>query len=145
MLDKLNSSCLDYGMAINVKKTKVMVISKASKVKCYITLNSMALDQVNRCKYLGSWMTEDARSEEELKARIRMAKAAFCQNKEIMKRNVRFGTKKKIIDCYVFSVLNCRCESCTWNKTMFKKMNAFEMWCYRRMLKISWKDRIANV
>ena len=37
MLDKLNSSCLDYGMAINVKKTKVMVISKARKVKCSIT------------------------------------------------------------------------------------------------------------
>ena len=44
MLDKLNSSCLDYGMA-NVKKTKVMVISKASKVKCSITLNNMALEQ----------------------------------------------------------------------------------------------------
>ena len=64
MLDKLNSTCLDYGMAINVKKTKVMVISKASKVKslkCSITLNNMALEQVNRYKYLGSWITEDAR------------------------------------------------------------------------------------
>lgn len=145
MLDKLNSSCLDYGMAINVKKTKVMVISKASKVKCSITLNNMALEQVNRYKYLGSWITEDARCEEELKARIGMAKAAFWQNKEVMRRNVRFGTKKKIIDCYVFSVLNYGCESWTWNKAMFKKINAFEMWCYRRMLKISWKDRITNV
>ena len=62
-----------------------------------------------------------------------------------MRRNVRFCTKKKIIDCYVFSVLNYGCESWTWNKAMFKKMNAFEMWCYRRMLKISWKDRITNV
>ena len=57
MLDKLNSTCLDYGMAINVKKTKVMVlISKASKVKCSLTLNNMALEQVNRYKYLGSWI-----------------------------------------------------------------------------------------
>ena len=82
---------------------------------------------------------------EELKARIGMTKAALWQNKEIMRRNVRFGTKKKIIDCYVFSVLNYGCESWTWNKAMFKKINAFEMWCYRRMLKISWKDRISNV
>ena len=43
ILDKLNSSCLDYGMAINMKKTKVMVISKARKVKCSITLNNMTL------------------------------------------------------------------------------------------------------
>jgi len=38
--------------------------------------------------------------------------------------------KKKIIDCYVFSVLNYGCESLTWNKALFKKINAFEMWCY---------------
>ena len=101
--------------------------------------------KVNRYKYLGSWITEDARCEKELKARIGMAKAAFWQNKEVMRRNVRFGTKKKIIDCYVFSVLNYGCESWTWNEAMFKKINAFEMWCYRRMLKISWKDRITNV
>ena len=50
-----------------------MVISKASKVKCSITLNNMALEQVNRYKFLGSWITEDARCEEELKARIGMA------------------------------------------------------------------------
>src|SRR6188508_3042499 len=61
-----------------------------------------------------------------------------------MRRNVRFGTKKKIIDCYMFSVLNYGCESWTWNKAVYKKINAFEMWCYRRMLKISWKDRITN-
>ena len=82
-------------MAINVKKTKVMVISKASKVKCSITLNNMALEQVNRYKYLGSWIIEDARCEEELKARIGMAKAAFWQNREVMRRNVRSGTKKE--------------------------------------------------
>ena len=62
-----------------------------------------------------------------------------------MRRNVRFGIKKKIIDCYVFSVLNYGCESWTWNKAMSKEMNTCEMWCYRRMLKISWKDRITNV
>ena len=82
---------------VNVKKTKVMVISKESKVKCSITLNNMALEQVNRCGYLGSWIAEDAGCEEELKARIGMAKAAFWQNKEVMRRNVRFDTEKKII------------------------------------------------
>ena len=45
----------------------------------------------------------------------------------------------------MFSILNYECESWTWNKAMSKKMNAFEMWCYKRMLKKSWKDRITNV
>ena len=80
----------------------------------------------------------------EIKARIGMAKAAFWQNKELMRRNIRFKTKKKMLDCYVFSVLNYGCESWTWNKATCKKVNAFEMWCYRRILKISYVDRITN-
>ena len=39
-----------------------------------------------------------------------------------MRRNGRFGTKKKIIDCYVFSVLNYGCDSWTWNKAMLRKL-----------------------
>jgi len=54
------------------------------------------------------------------------------------------GTKK-ILDCYVFSVLNYGCETWTWNKTMCKKVDAFEMWCYRRMLKISFTDKVTNI
>ena len=50
----------------------------------------------------------------------------------------------KILNRYVFSILNYGCESWTWNKAMRKKVNAFEMWCYGRMLKISWKDRVRN-
>ena len=43
-----------------------------------------------------------------------------------------------------FSVLNYGCETWTWNKTMRSRVDAFEMWCYRRMLKISWKDKVSN-
>src|SRR6266403_3425972 len=73
-----------------------------------------------------------------------MAKAAFWQNKELMRTNIRFSTKMKILNCYVFSILNYGCESWTWNKAMHKKVNAFEFWYYRRMLKISWRDKVKN-
>src|SRR6267154_5704757 len=62
-----------------------------------------------------------------------------------MRRNIRFKTRMKILNCFVFSILNYGCGSWTWNKAMRKKVNAFEMSCYRRMLKISWKDRVRNV
>ena len=84
-MDKLNEKCKDYEMAINVKKTKVMGMSKTGAVKCEIHMDGMILEQVERYKYLGSWITEDARCDEEIRARIGIAKAAFCQNKEIMK------------------------------------------------------------
>ena len=104
-----------------------------------ITLDEVPLEQVKHFKYLESWITADAKSDEDTRTRAGMAKAAFLQNKEIMRRNIRFSTKMKILNCYVLSILNYGCE--TWNKAMRKKVNAFELWCYRRMLKIRWKDK----
>ena len=144
MLNKLNAKCKTYGMAMNVKKTKVMVMSKEGKVKCNIKLDQEVLEQVDRYKYLGSWITEDVRGDKEIAARVAMAKTAFWQNKELMRRNIREQTKLKILNCYVFSVLNYGCESWTWNKAMQKRIDAFEYWCYRRMLKISYVDRVSN-
>ena len=61
-----------------------------------------------------------------------------------MRRNKRFKTKLKILNCYVFAILSCGCEGWTWNKAMRKKVNACEYWCYKRILKISWRDRVNN-
>lgn len=145
MIDRLNITCKEYGMEINVKKTKVMVINAQGRIKGTLRLDGVELERVTRFKYLGSWITEDARCEVDLRARVEMARSAFWQNKEIMRRNIRFRTKMKILNTYVFSILNYGCESWTWNKAMQKKVDAFEMWCYRRMLRISWKDKVTNV
>ena len=80
MIDRLNKTCKAYGMEINVKKTKEMTMNKNEKprgVQQYIMLNGEPLEQVTRFKYLGSWITEDARSDEEIRTRVGMAKAAF--------------------------------------------------------------------
>ena len=75
MLNKLNAKCKTYGKAMNVKKTKVTVMSKEGKVKCNIKLDQGVLEQVDR--YLGSWITEDVRGDKEIAARVAMAKTAF--------------------------------------------------------------------
>src|SRR6267154_1640039 len=108
-----------YGMEINVKNTKVMIINKTEKPKgmqrC-IMLDKVPLEHVARFKYLGSLIREDARSEVDIKARVAMDKGAFWNNKELMRRNIRLSTEVKILNCYVFSVLNYTCEYWTWNK-----------------------------
>ena len=80
----------------------------------------------------------------DIRARVGMAKAAFWQSRELMRRNIRFKTKLKILNSYVFVVLNYGCEAWTWNRVMRKKVNACEYWCYKRILKISWRDRVSN-
>jgi len=147
MIDSLNEKCKEYGMEINVKKTKVMIMGvekKTSKTQKSIMLNGMPLEQVKRYKYLGSWITEDVSCVEDIKARIGMAKTAFWQNKELMRGSIRLSTKMKLLNCYVFSVLNYGCETWTWHKSTEGKVNAFEMWCYRKILKINFRDRVTN-
>ena len=52
--------------------------------------------------------------------------------------------KKRILACYVFSALKYACESWTITKLLEKRIDAFEQWCYRWLMKISWKDKIRN-
>ena len=64
-------------MALNVKKTKVMIVSNSKQEKCDILFDNSILEQVSHYNYLGSWITEGVRCEEEIRIRIGMAKAAF--------------------------------------------------------------------
>src|SRR3989442_6068397 len=61
-----------------------------------------------------------------------------------MRSNVSHCTKIKILNCYVSSVLDYGCESWAWNSPMRMKVNAFETWCYRMILGISWRDKVSN-
>ena len=50
----------------------------------------------------------------------------------------------KILNCYIFMVLDYGCKSGTWNSPMHMKVNAFERWCYRIILGISWRDKVST-
>src|SRR5437867_3018735 len=61
-----------------------------------------------------------------------------------MRSNIRISTYMKMLNCYVFSTLDYGCESWTWNRPMCMKVNAFERWCYRMILGISWRDKMST-
>ena len=73
-----------------------------------------------------------------------MAKEAFWKQKELLRRNLDLTLKLRILRCYVYSVITFSCECWTLTKQLKKKIQAFEMWCFRRILKISWQERITN-
>ena len=65
-------------------------------------------------------------------------------NKELFRGNLKLATKKRLLDYCGFLVLKYGCESWTLNKTLIKRTDTFEQWGYRRIPKISWKDRLSN-
>ena len=124
--------------------TKTMVINKCRDTQCSITVDGNILEQVSQYKYLGSWITEDGRCDLDVKTRIGMAKYAFWKYKQLLKGNINLQVKKRILQCFVFPVVKYSSESWTLNKDLGRRINAMEQWCYRRLLKIKWTDKISN-
>ena len=94
MIDRLHKTCKKYGMEINVKKTKVMIMNKTEKQRS-IMLDGVPLEQIKHFKYLRSWITDDAKSDKDIRTRVGMAKSAFWQNKELTRifKTVIFNIK----------------------------------------------------
>jgi len=143
IMDGLNATALKYGMKINIKKTKVMRVSREGG-EVNITINGTKLEQVKSFKYLGHTVTDDGRCETEIKCRIAQTKEAFGNRKELLTKSLKKATKIKIVKTLVWTTLLYGCERWTLSKEDIRKLEALEMWLWRRMEKISWKDKITN-
>jgi hypothetical protein len=143
MVDRLIEIGRRYGMEMNVEKTKVMRISKQpSPMK--IMIDQKQLENVEYFKYLGSMITNDARSTREIKSRIVMAKTAFNKKKTLLTSKLDLNLRKKLVKCYIWSIALYGAETWTLRKIDQKYLESFEMWCWRRMENISWTDRVGN-
>ena len=107
MMDKLNEKAQEYGMKINVKKTKVMKVSRNGGGEVNIYIDGQRVEQTDTFKYLGSWLTDDGRCELEVKcrSRIAMAKVAFGKRKELLTRSLQSQreTKMRIIKSIILA------------------------------------------
>ena len=82
MLENLSKSCENYGMKINIKKTKAMVIgTKGTRVE--VKIGSAKVEQVTSFRYLGCIINENMKCEQERKTRVGIVKEAFRKKKNI--------------------------------------------------------------
>ena len=147
LVDIVKECSSNAGLEMNAKKTKTMVLSKQpdSDKKVDIKIEGESLEQVKQFKYLGTQVTEDAKSEVELNSRIGAAKTKFSMMSTILtSKQLSIALKVRVLGCYVFSVFSYGSEAWTLTKTMEEKISSFEMWCLRRMGGVSWKDRKTN-
>ena len=79
---------------------------------------------------------DDMRSLGDVKKRIGMKKTAFWKCKELLTREGNINLRKRMLDCYVKSVVSYGCEIWTQNNKIQNKIDAFQLLCYRKILKI---------
>ena len=144
LMDNIDRVTKEYGMKINVKKTKVMCIARKTGGKVRIIIDGQKVEQVSQFRYLGSLISEDGYCEKDIRARIGMGKSAFLAKKILLTSNIGMELKKRIVKSTVWSVMLYGAETWTLTQAEKKRIEAFEMWVWRRMLKISWKEKISN-
>ena len=130
---------------MNTSKTKVMVFSKQGRVEASIKVDGEEIEQVDAMKYLGATLTEDGRSKTEIKIRIAKAKSSFSEMKSLLtSKELTLNLRKRLLNCYIYPIFLYGAETWTLTKAEEDKINAFEMWCLRRMGRISWKAKKTN-
>jgi hypothetical protein len=103
------------------------------------------IENVDHFIYLGSNITWDNNCTEEIKRRIGMATSAYKDLKTVWEdKGVNVGVKLQLVKACVFSVLLYAADTWTIKKEDHKRLLAFEMRCYRRMLKVKWQDHRSN-
>ena len=82
---------------------------------------------------------------QEIRCRIEQARNIFGKMKSLLSnRNLSIELRHKLIKCYVFPTLLYGMEAWTLTSSLEKRIESFELWCYRRALRIPWTDRITN-
>ena len=95
--------------------------------------------------FLGSKITADGDCSHEIKRRLLLGRKVMTNLDSILKnRDITLQTKVHLVKAMVFSVVMCGCESWTIKKAECQRIDAFELWCWRRLLRVPWTARRFN-
>lgn len=145
MLNRVTTIGNQAGLKINRNKTKFMVISRRKIQNADLHIEMEPIERVHRFKYLGYTINDEWDPDLEIKIRIEMARSAFIKMRKLLSnRNLSIGTRWRATKCYVLSTLLYGVEGWTLKVATMQKLEAFEMWLYRRILRIPWTDRVTN-
>ena len=95
--------------------------------------------------FWGSQITADGDCSHEIKRRLPLGRKVMTKLDSILKsRDITLPTKVRLVKAMVFPVVMYGCESWTVKKTEHRRIDAFELWCWRRLLRVPWTARGSN-
>ena len=95
--------------------------------------------------FLGSKITADGDCSHEIKRRLLLGSKVMTNLDSILKsRDITLPTKVRLVKAMAFPVIMYGCESWTVKKAERRRIDAFELWCWRRLLRVPWTARISN-
>src|SRR5574337_668687 len=130
LLMKVKVKSEKVGLKLNIQKTKIMASSP-------ITSWEIDGETVSDFVFLGSKITADGDCSHEIKRRLLLARTIMTNLDSILKnRGITLPTKGHLVKAMVFPVVMYGCESWTVKKAERQRIDAFELWCWRRLLRV---------
>uniref|UniRef100_A0A670KEC7 Reverse transcriptase domain-containing protein n=1 Tax=Podarcis muralis TaxID=64176 RepID=A0A670KEC7_PODMU len=141
LLMRVKEESAKYGLKLNIKKTKIMATGPITSWQ----IEGEEMEAVRDFTFLGSMITADGNSSHKIKRRLLLGRKAMANLDSILKsRDITLPTKVRIVKAMVFPVVMYGSESWTIKKADRQRIDAFELWCWRRLLRVPWTARRSN-
>ena len=129
------------GLKINTQKTKIMVSGPITSWQ----IDGETMETVRNFIFGGSKITADGDCSHEIKRHLLLGGKAVINLDSILKsRDITLLIKVSLVKAMVFSVVIYGCESWTIKKAEQQRIDPFELWCWKRLLRIPWSTRRSN-
>ena len=129
------------GLKLNIQKTKIMASGPITSWE----IDGETMETVSDFIFLGSEITADGDCSHEIKRCLFLGRKVMTNLDSILKsRDITLPTKVHLVKAMVFPVVMYGCETWTLKKAECQKIDAFELCCWRRLLKVPWTARRSN-
>ena len=141
LLMKVKEESEKVGLKVNIQKTKIMASSPITSWQ----IDGETVETIADFTFWGSKITADGDCSHEIKRGLLLGSKVMTNLNSVLKsRDITLPTKVCLVKAMVFPVVMYGCESWTIKKAESHRTDAFELWCQRRFLKVSWTARRSN-
>ena len=135
---KVKEESKKVGLKLNIKKTKIMASSPITSWQ----IDGKTVETVSGFIWGGSKITADGDCSHEIKRCLLLWRRAMTNLDSTLKsRDITLPTKVHLVKAMVFPLVTYGCESWTIKKAEYQRIDAFELWCWRRLLRVPWTAR----
>ena len=141
LLMKVKEESGKVGLKLNIQKTKIMAFGPTTSWE----IDGETVETVSDFIFLGSKITEDGDCSHEIKRCLLLGRKVMTNLDSILRsRDITLPTKVRLVKAMVFPVVMYGCESWIVKEAERQRIDAFELWCWRRLLRVPWTARRSN-
>ena len=141
LLIKVKEGSEKVGLKLIFQKTKIMASGPITSWQ----IDDKTMETMAYFMFLGSKFTADGDCSYETKRHFLLGRKAMTNIDSILKRrDITLPTKVRLVKAMVFPVVMYSCECWTIKKAEHQRIDAFELWCWKRLLRVPWTARRSN-